>query len=183
MSTKSLCHFCMGEWMPVWRPNSKTVLIFAHRLIFSFLLPCRHQRLQQWVKLPDYCSLHLRKTSSYEILSDWNSFVVVCTCSCSLAAEDLACVVQLTGPSSSSLPWFSYPEAQTTLYWEMLEQWCVTSYSIQRLTLMLNRALSVFPIKAISLAKTDWWGDTSVFPAGRETCVDAGILLQCSFFT
>lgn len=61
MSTKSLCHFCMGEWMPVWRPNCKTVLIFARRLIFFFLLPCRHQRLQQWVKLPDYCSLHLRK--------------------------------------------------------------------------------------------------------------------------
>lgn len=47
----------------------------------------------------------------------------------------------------------------------------------------VDRALSVFPIKAISLAKTDWWGDTSVFPVGRETCVDAGILLQCSFVT
>lgn len=60
MSTKSLCHFCMGDWMPAWRPNSKTLLIFAHRLFFfSFLLPCRHQRLQQLDKLPGYWILHL----------------------------------------------------------------------------------------------------------------------------
>lgn len=44
----------------------------------------------------------------------------------------------------------------------------------------VDRELSVSPIKAISLAKTDWWDDTSVIPAGRETCVNAGILLQYS---
>lgn len=47
----------------------------------------------------------------------------------------------------------------------------------------VDRELSVSPIKAISLAKTDWWDDTSVIPAGRETCVNAGILLQYSFVT
>lgn len=177
--TKSLCHFCIGEWMPAWRPNSKTLVIFAHGVIFFFLLPCRHQRLQQLDKLP---GLHLggKKTPSYNILSDWKSFVVIYMCSCSLSAENLTCLCQLTGPSSSSLPWLLCPEAKRTFYWELLEQCCVTSYSTQRLTLMLiGHCLST--AKSISLAKTDWWENTSVFPARREAWCRNSLLLPVCY--
>lgn len=137
MSTKSLCHFCMGEWMPAWRLNSQTVLIFAHRLIFFFLLPCRHQRLQQLDKLPGYCSLHLGKKPLPKISSLtekvlWWSTVLLLSCSWEF------------GLSCSTHSFFQYLLSLVLVSWSTknfiltaLEQWCVTSYSTERLTLML----------------------------------------------
>lgn len=42
----------------------------------------------------------------------------------------------------------------------------------------VDRALSLSTIKAISLAKTVWWDNTSVLPAGRKSYVDVGILFS-----
>lgn len=95
-----------------------------------FLFPCGHQKLHKLDNLPGHCSSCLGKNSSYKMPCDSKRFVVIYMRFCSLATEDLACVVQLIVFSSFSLLWLLKPGAQTTLHWELLEQWYVTSYSI-----------------------------------------------------